>query len=56
MGERSGGVLTEADERDEKTDAGTYGQNERVGHDAGEPLPKAKQREDEENPARRRCS
>ncbi len=47
-----GRVLTEPDKRDEEPNAGTNGQNERLGHDAGEPLSETEQGEDEENPAR----
>ena len=41
--------LTEADEGNEQTDARADGHDERLRHDAGEPLTKTEDREEEEN-------
>ena len=46
-------MLTEPDKRDEETYAGSDGQDQGMGHNAGEPLPETEQRENEEDPARR---
>ena len=42
--------LTEADEGNEQTDARADGHDERLRHDAGEPLTKTENGEEEENP------
>ena len=44
-------MLTETDKRDEETDTSTNSQDERLGHDPGEPLPETEQRKNEEDPA-----
>ena len=51
MKRRARGRRTETNERDEKTDTRADGHDERLGHDAGEPLPEAKKGEDQEDPA-----